>query len=138
MSAEPVANLGRSASIPALIIDDQAAVQRGLTQLLEAAGGAIAPIHVAGDVREARLQMVLRQPRLVLLDVDLGGEDGLALLPELTPHARVVVLTSQLTDSVRARAARLGARDTLSKHESAFFLLDRICQVASTPDSREE
>jgi two-component system, NarL family, nitrate/nitrite response regulator NarL len=82
--------------------------------------------------------MVLRQPRLVLLDVDLAGEDGLALLPELTPHAQVIVLTSQLTEQVRQRATRLGARATLSKHESAFFLLDRICQVASTPESREE
>lgn len=138
MPAEPLPTLGQPASIPALIIDDQAAVQLGLTQLLEAAGGAISPIHVARNVREARLQMVLRQPRLVLLDVHLGDEDGLALLPELTPHAHVVVLTSQLTDQVRERAARLGARDTLSKHESAFLLLDRICRVAATPDSREE
>jgi len=72
------------------------------------------------------------KPNLVILDIDLGGEDGLDFLPELqelVPEARVLVLTGLREIEAHRRAARLGAAGLVLKEHAADILLKAINKV---------
>ncbi len=66
------------------------------------------------------------RPDVVVLDVDLGREDGLDLLARLVDRAGVVVLTCRDTPAVRERALALGAIAFIHKAEPAEQLLAAI------------
>src|SRR4029078_200021 len=88
-----------------LIIDDHQLVGAGLRMLVEDAG-----LSVVGMARNRTegLELASREnPDLVLLDLDLAGEDGLSLLPELKDAAgnsRVLVLTGIRDPEAHRRA----------------------------------
>lgn len=64
----------------ALVVDDDSQMRRLLTDLLRAQGFTC---EVAGDVAEARSQLLTFTPELVLLDVRMPGESGMTLAREL-------------------------------------------------------
>ena len=72
-----------------------------------------------------------RQARAAIdgLDVDLGGEDGLALIPALAPAA-VLVLSCHGDSATRERALRLGAQAYIEKHQPAAELLAALVRLA--------
>jgi len=77
------------------------------------------------------------QPDVVVLDVNLAGEDGLALIPVLHHAApcAVVILTSLSDPNVAAYARRMGALACVHKSAPAAELLTSIldagkCDVA--------
>jgi len=92
----------------------------------------------AATAEEAIAQTRELQPHVVVLDVNLGGEDGLALIPALQRAApcEIVVLTSLADPHVAAHARHLGARTCLHKTAPAVELLAsilaacRACDVA--------
>ena len=75
-----------------------------------------------------------RSPDVVLLDLDLGDEDGLDALPRIqaaVPGAKVLILTA-LKDRARDQAAvRTGARGLVLKDAPADALLEAIRAVAA-------
>lgn len=115
------------------VIEDHAVVREGLRMLLQATGG----MRVAGtaaSASEALRDLRRSPPDVVLLDLDLGDEDGLEFLPRIqaaAPDARVLILTA-LRDPGRDEAAfRAGARGFVHKDSSADVVLRAVRAVAS-------
>ncbi|QTQ32266.1 Response regulator receiver domain-containing protein [Aromatoleum bremense] len=103
--------------IEVLLVDDQRAILSGVTALIESE----APhMRVAGHARCGRQALELARsarPHVIVLDVDLGGEDGLDLIPLLLGccSAAIVVFTCLAEPCVRLRALRLGAAGFVAK-----------------------
>jgi DNA-binding NarL/FixJ family response regulator len=115
------------------IIDDHPVLREGIRMLVESTGEA----RVVGSSATASGALApLRQllPEVVLLDLDLGAEDGLAWLPRLieaAPGAKVLILTA-LRDRTRdEEALRAGARGLLLKDAPPEVLLGAIRSVAA-------
>jgi len=113
-----------------LIIDDHQLVGAGLRMLVEDAG--LSVVGMARNRTEA-LELASREaPDLVLLDLDLAGEDGLSLLPELKDVAaksRVLILTGIRDPEAHRRAVKLGAMGVVLKDQAADVLIKAIQKV---------
>ena len=98
----------------ALIVDDDADAADMLAVLIAAQGFKVA---VATSLSEARKQLALRSPCLVLLDLHLPDGNGLSLFSEesLLSNAQVVLMTGHATLETSIEALRLGAADYLVK-----------------------
>lgn len=88
--------------IGVLVVDDQVAVRTGLARLIDCAPLAVRAVCNAATGAEAQRTAAWLHPEVVVLDADLAGEDGLALIPKLAPAA-VVVLTCHCDSATRAR-----------------------------------
>jgi DNA-binding NarL/FixJ family response regulator len=117
------------ASIGVLIVDDQFAVREGLARLIACGATPLRYVSTAATCSEALSAAARLLPNVVVLDVDLDGEDGLSLIPYLPPTAGVLVLTSHGDALTRARAADLGALGFIEKHQPAAELLDAIERI---------
>ncbi len=82
----------------------------------------------AGDGGAALAAVEAEQPALIVLDLNLPGRDGLALLPELRARTAspVLVLSVRSAEEDVVRALDLGADDYLTKPFSPRTLLARI------------
>lgn len=111
-----------------LVVDDHAAVREGVSRLVACAALPLRGVHTAAGGAEALRTAAWLHPDVIVLDVDLDGEDGLALVPLFAPGG-VLVLTSHGDAATRARALALGARGFIEKHEPAAVLLAAIARV---------
>jgi DNA-binding NarL/FixJ family response regulator len=119
------------APIGVLVVDDQFAVREGVARLITCGATPLRYVSTAATAAEALLAAARLLPNVVVLDADLDGEDGLALIPQLALTAGVLVLTSHGDAGTRARAVGLGASAFIEKHQPAAELLEaieRICQ----------
>jgi DNA-binding NarL/FixJ family response regulator len=133
MSRNIAPALAAETSLPpigVLVVDDQAAVREGLARLIACAPLALRAIASAATGAEALHTAAWLNPSVVVLDVDLAGEDGLALIPRFAPAA-VLVLTCHGDAATRERAARLGARAFVEKHQPAAELLGAVVHLAT-------
>jgi len=121
------------APIGVLVVDDQLAVREGLARLIACAPMALRYVSTAATGAEALSAAARLHPDVVVLDVDLAGEDGLALIPQLSLTASVLVLTSHGDPLTRTRAARLGALAFIEKHQPAADLLGSIAAICRLP-----
>jgi two-component system, NtrC family, response regulator AtoC len=98
----------------ALIVDDDAESVDSLKRLI---AGERFTVAVAPSLRDARRQMALQQPDVVLLDVQLPDGNGMELFadPALVANAEVVLITGQASIETQVQALRLGAADYLVK-----------------------
>ena len=98
-----------------LVIDDEKNIRATLTVCLESIGCTV----TAASTGAAALAAVERKAfDLAFLDLRLGSEDGLALLPALLaarPGLSVVVITAYATIDTAVQAIKLGAVDYLPK-----------------------
>jgi DNA-binding NarL/FixJ family response regulator len=119
------------------VVDDQPSIRTGLRLLIDSEHPRLRTVGAAGSCAEALVLARRLQPELVLLDVDLAGEDGLSLIAPLRHETacRVVVLTSAATPGVRARAQQLGALACLSKTAPAAELLQCLLASARASDT---
>ncbi|MCK2127598.1 response regulator transcription factor [Thauera aromatica] len=125
--------MGRSAGAPieVLLVDDQPAILAGVGALI----GSEAPfLHLAGSAGCGRDALELArhlQPDIIVLDVELGGEDGLALVPmfRICCDAAIVVFTYLAAPRVRLRSLYLGAAGFVSKTASGEELIAAIRKV---------
>ena len=118
-------------AIRVLIVDDHKLVRTGLCMLIETQPE-MKVVGSAGNHAEALALAAGNKPNLILLDIDLGGENGLDLLPELretAPGARVLILTGLKDLEIQRRAARLGAAGLVLKEHAAEVLLKAIKKV---------
>jgi two-component system, NarL family, nitrate/nitrite response regulator NarL len=140
VSAHPISASHRNTLVDAigiLVIDDQPAVRAGLARLIACIPQALRFVSTAATGAEALRLAARLKPEVVVLDVDLGGEDGLAFIPQLAATARVLVLTSHGDAATRERAMRLGALAFVEKHRPAAELLRAIADMVAL-HSREE
>ncbi|GAB2736862.1 response regulator [Amycolatopsis magusensis] len=119
--------------IRVLIADDEALVRTGLRMILEAADD-IEVVAEAGTGAEAVAAVARHRPRVVLMDVQMPGMDGVTALQEInrSPNPpRVVMLTTfdrdeHIYGALRARAAGFLLKDTAPR--------DLIAAVRTTAD----
>ena len=117
--------------IKVLIIDDHGIVRAGLRMLIESQ----ANMKVVGEARncDGVLTIIDReQPDVILLDLDLGGKDGLDSLPDLiaaSASARVIILTGVQDSQAHRRAVRSGAMGLVFKDKAAEVLIKAIERV---------
>lgn len=98
-----------------LIVDDEKNTREGLKKALEATGYRIL---LAADAAEAMGIMGRESVDLVITDLRMPGEDGIALLRRARasrPDAVVILLTAYGTVSTAVRAMKEGAYDYLTK-----------------------
>jgi two-component system nitrogen regulation response regulator GlnG len=96
------------------IIDDDRSVRFVLAEALRDAGLAVREF---GDAAEVRAALRETRPALLVTDVRMPGEDGLALLAELQARGigPVIVMSAWTDVATTAAAYRAGAADYLAK-----------------------
>lgn len=98
-----------------LVIDDEESIRRATGVLLEDMGHET----VSAENRASALKQLDKAPfDVAFLDIKLGTEDGLDLLPELlksSPQMNVIVCTAYASIETAVEAMRRGATDYLPK-----------------------
>jgi DNA-binding response OmpR family regulator len=129
-------------SVPhVLIVDDEPAIRDLICNYLGRHGLAVS---TAADGREMREQMARRRVDLVLLDLGLPGEDGLALTRHIRSQSNVgVIIVTGSGESVdRIVGLELGADDFVSKPFDLRELLARVRSVlrrtTAAPDAKAQ
>lgn len=116
-----------------LIVDDHPVVLYGLRFLLEREER-FAVCGEASDSVSARAQVELLRPDFVVLDLVLGGRDGIELLRDilaLAPDARILVYSSQNEWSFARRTVRAGARGFVAKSEGLAVVAEALQIIAA-------
>jgi DNA-binding NarL/FixJ family response regulator len=114
------------------LVDDHPVVRSGLALLIESMSG-YELAGEAGSAAEARLAIQAARPDLVVLDLTLGGRDGLELLGELQPlcpAARFLIYTMQPERIYARRALRAGAQGYLVKSAGLPAVRDALAALA--------
>ena len=109
-----------------LLVDDEPYVLESLRRLLGAEG---LECLTAPDVPRAKAILAEREVAVVVTDLSMPGEDGMALLRrsrELDPERPVIVLTGVGTVPAAVAAMKAGALDFLSKPVDPEALLARV------------
>jgi two-component system response regulator NreC len=97
--------------ISIVLADDHPVVRSGLRVLLES-DGRFAVVGQAGDVAGTEEAVHAHHPRVLVLDLNLGGESSLDAIPRLradVPGTQIVVLTMQEDPAFARAALRSGA-----------------------------
>ena len=114
-----------------LLIDDHALLRAGLRMIIESRMGMVV-VGEAENRRESLAAIAQEPPDIILLDLDLGDENGLDLLPELLTavrDARIILLTGIRDADVQRRAILLGAMGLVSKQKAADTVIRAIEKV---------
>jgi two-component system, OmpR family, response regulator len=108
-----------------LVVDDDAELRALLSEYLGRNGFRVS---VARDGREMRQILEASNPDIVVLDVMLPGEDGLALCRDLRAHSNlpVMMLTARGDEVDRIVGIEMGADDYLAKPFNPRELLARM------------
>jgi NtrC-family two-component system response regulator AlgB len=102
-------------SLPVLVVDDEANIRRTLTVSLEADGHSVSTAASAAD---ALKQAAARPFAVAFVDLRLGTETGLDLIPRLlnqSPLLKIIVITAYASVDTAVQAMRAGAADYLPK-----------------------
>lgn len=120
-------------SLRVLIVDDHEQVRLAIKALLEQEFPRIYVIGAAGDSATAIRLARDSVPDVVLLDLDLGKEHGLSLLPVLRRQfgPEVIILTASDDPLERSRALAAGAYAFVSKLSPANVLISAILDIRS-------
>ncbi len=117
--------------IDIFLVDDHRTILWGLERLIETATPCMAVVGKATSCAELFAQLTGANPDVILLDLDLNGENSLDCLHDLGQQtaARVLVLTSASDPDVHQQAIIRGARGVIHKQESADVILRAIEKV---------
>jgi DNA-binding NarL/FixJ family response regulator len=123
--------------IRVLVVDDHPVLRAGLEAVLRAEPG-FRCVGAAGDGEEMWCLLARTQPDVVVLDLRLGDEDGVALCRAIRageePPA-VLLYTADVTDDLRVMARAAGAADAVEKVRPVDELFDAIRLAGRPPDA---
>jgi len=109
-----------------LVVDDEKNIRSTLTVCLEACGCTVA----SASTTEGALAAVSRESfDLAFVDLRLGSENGMALIPRLLaarPALAIVVITAYATIDTAVEAIKLGAVEYLAKPFTPDELLEVV------------
>lgn len=111
-----------------LVCDDETDLREMLQEYLQKRGYMV---HLAGDAQELRSQIEASAPDLVILDINMPGEDGLSALRRLRTDSDlpVVMLTAAGETIDKIVGLEMGADDYLGKPVDLRELEARIKAV---------
>ena len=121
-----------------LLVDDHSLFRESLSRLLEAEPGFRIAGTCAGTAEALavleRATLELQPVDVVLLDYDLGDEQGTAFLDEAKRRgleARILMVTAGMSDSGTLRAFEAGSAGVFLKHSPPAQLVEAIHKVAN-------
>jgi two-component system, NarL family, nitrate/nitrite response regulator NarL len=120
------------AAIRILMVDDHSLFRESLSRLLEADSRFLV-VGQCATVSEAIRSYSEIPVDIVLLDYDLGEEQGSRLLPELKRRfgtAKVLMVTAGMSDATTFQAMEGGAAGVFLKHSSLSQLVAAIERVS--------
>ncbi|HEX2825057.1 MAG TPA: response regulator transcription factor [Burkholderiales bacterium] len=119
------------APIRVFLIDDHITILWGLERLIETEGPRMRVIGKATSVASAIPLIIEGAPDVVVLDLDLGTENGLDAIPHLLESCRVkiLVLTGVRDSAAHESAIRAGALGVIGKEAAPTELLQAIHRV---------
>ena len=115
------------------MVDDHSLFRESLSRLLEA-DPAFLVVGQCATAAEAIAAYSETPTDVILLDYDLGEEQGSRLLPELKSRlgeARVLMVTAGMSDAMALQAMEAGASGVFLKHSSLDQLVTAIHQVVN-------
>jgi two-component system response regulator NreC len=119
--------------ITVVLADDHQVVRSGLRVLLES-DGRFAVLGEAGDVGNTLVRVRACRPRVLVLDLNLGGESGLDAIPLLrsdVPDTQIVVLTMQEDPAFAQASLRAGAVGYVLKDAADTELMTAVMLAAA-------
>ncbi len=120
-----------------LFVDDDESIRESFALYLKTKGLVVA---TAKSAQEAMWIIENASVSLVILDVELGNENGLDLLAQLKqthPKLPVIMFTSHGEDvEMLTDALASGAEGYLSKNESVGILMKEVERVLQRPHTR--
>ena len=117
----------RSGHIRVMLVDDHALVRAAVRQAVTAPD--VEMVAEAATAEDALVLAPRVRPDVLLVDIDLPGMDGVALVRELAPRlpeTRIVMLTVSSTDRNLFDAMRYGACGYLTKDLAPEALLRAV------------
>jgi two-component system response regulator NreC len=133
-TVQPRTSAGFSGTDPITIVlaDDHRVVRSGLRVLLES-DGRFTVLGEAGDVEGAVQQVRDCRPRVLVLDLNMGGESSLDAIPRLRagwPETQIVILTMQEEPAFARAALRAGALGYVLKDAADEELMSAVLLAA--------
>lgn len=124
----------------ALVVEDDADIATLITHYLERDGWRC---DVAGDGLEALARLGVESYRLVVLDLQLPGKDGLSVLTHIRAHPRlkslpVVIVTARSEETDRIVGLEVGADDYIVKPFSPKEFAARVKAILRRIGRNEE
>jgi DNA-binding NarL/FixJ family response regulator len=116
-----------------LLVDDHGLFRESLSRLLEAEPD-FRITATCASVREAWDALSLESVDVVLLDFDLGDEQGSSFLEEARRRrfpGRILMVTAGMGDTVTLRAFESGASGIFLKHSPPAQLIEAIHKIAN-------
>jgi two-component system nitrate/nitrite response regulator NarL len=118
-------------TINVVLIDDHKSMLWGLEKLID---GQIPKMRVAGmftNYTEASLKLGELSPDIILLDLDLGTEQGVEIIPRLLElsSAKILILTGSRDTDLHDKAIIAGAKGIIEKEHSTEKVLMAIERV---------
>lgn len=117
-----------------LLIDDDPVFRQTLARTLTRRG---CLCHEAGSREQALLQLQAHRPDACVLDLRMGEESGLQLLPQLLqvmPALKVLMLTGYSSIATTVEAIKRGAVNYLTKPASADDILRALQDASPSPE----
>jgi two-component system response regulator RegA len=118
-----------------VLIDDDAVFSAVLARALSARGFSV---DIANDGSRALALVREHAPEFAVLDLKLGAESGLALIPQLLAvHAglRILLLTGYASIATAVEAIKRGAHDYLAKPVDADQVAQALLGAAAATDT---
>ncbi len=121
-----------SSQLRIVLVDDHTLFRKGLAELLEREG-AVQVAAITGDPADVAGLLKSHAPDVLLLDLNLGGADGIQVMQELRAEGYmlpVLLLTVSEAEEDMARALRNGANGYLLKSMEPDELVDAVVRAA--------
>ena len=120
-----------SPPIRVFLIDDHCSILWGLERLVNSGKPAMEAVGSAGNYTEALALLDKAAPDVIVLDIDLGKENGVDGIPKLIAksRAKILVLTGVRDHAVHDQAVLAGASGVVGKESPAETIIRAIEKV---------
>lgn len=136
MSDEPVDVSGHAVGVTVLVVDDQPPFRDAARAVVARLDG----FHVVAEAEsgEQAIEIVdAVQPQLVLMDINMGGIDGIEATSRITaahPSTMVVLLSTYELSDLPPSARTSGAAAYVNKDDFGGRVLRRLWEAGGDPD----
>jgi DNA-binding NarL/FixJ family response regulator len=116
-----------------LLVDDHSLFRDSLSRLLETEPGFVM-VGSCATAGEALPLIASEQPDIILLDYDLGEEQGAVALEEIRKHGfqgRILMVTAGMSDAATVRVLESGSEGIFLKHSSPAQLVQAIRRMVA-------